>query len=142
MLGLRRKGPVIHSGVRPAGPIISCRLARLSGQRSPLPWNGSNQVMHRAYTRKHSRHTRETVFRSVPWRSRHPAFPAQRIRRVQYRRQHHHLGSVPMQQLLTEVFPLVFDPLNPETVRFGLRWKLVCADDRRATVIFEGESTT
>lgn len=51
-------------------------------------------------------------------------------------------GQVPLQQLLTEVFPLVFDPLNPETVRFGLRWKLMCADDRRATVIFEGESTT
>jgi|APFre7841882630_1041343.scaffolds.fasta_scaffold45754_1 ketosteroid isomerase-like protein len=51
-------------------------------------------------------------------------------------------GQVPLQQLLTEVFPLVFDPLKPETVRFGLRWKLMCADDRRATVIFEGESTT
>ena len=51
-------------------------------------------------------------------------------------------GQVPLQQLLTEVFPLVFDPLNPETVRFGLRWKLMCADDRRATIIFEGESTT
>ena len=51
-------------------------------------------------------------------------------------------GQVPLQQLLTEVFPLVFDPLNPETARFGLRWKLMCADDRRATVIFEGESTT
>jgi ketosteroid isomerase-like protein len=51
-------------------------------------------------------------------------------------------GQVPLQQLLTEVFPLVFDPLQPETARFGLRWKLMCADDRRATVIFEGESTT
>jgi len=51
-------------------------------------------------------------------------------------------GQVPLQQLLTDVIPLVFDPLNPETVRIGLRWKLMCADDRRATVIFEGESTT
>ncbi len=51
-------------------------------------------------------------------------------------------GQVSLQQLLAEVFPLVFDPLNPETVRFGLRWKLMCADERRAAVIFEGESTT
>jgi len=51
-------------------------------------------------------------------------------------------GQVTIPQLLTEVFPLVFDPLIPETVHFGLRWKLMCADDRRATVIFEGESTT
>ena len=51
-------------------------------------------------------------------------------------------GRVTIPQLLTEVFPLVFDPLIPETVQFGLRWKLMCADDRRATVIFEGESTT
>ena len=51
-------------------------------------------------------------------------------------------GQVTLQQLLSDVFPLVFDPLVPETVRFGLRWKLMCADDRRAAVIFEGESTT
>jgi ketosteroid isomerase-like protein len=51
-------------------------------------------------------------------------------------------GQVTLQELLTHIFPLVFDPLMPETVRFGLRWKLMCADDRRATVIFEGESTT
>jgi len=51
-------------------------------------------------------------------------------------------GQVTIPQLLTEVFPLVFDPLIPETAQFGLRWKLMCADDRRATVIFEGESTT
>lgn len=51
-------------------------------------------------------------------------------------------GQVTLQRLLTDVFPLVFDPLDPETVRFGLRWKLMCADDRRAAVIFEGESTT
>jgi len=49
---------------------------------------------------------------------------------------------VTIPQLLTEVFALVFDPLIPETALFGLRWKLMCADDRRATVIFEGESTT
>ena len=51
-------------------------------------------------------------------------------------------GRVTIPQLLTEVFPLVFDPLIPETVQFGLRWKLMCADDKRAVVIFEGESTT
>jgi ketosteroid isomerase-like protein len=51
-------------------------------------------------------------------------------------------GRVTIPQLLTEAFPLVFDPLIPETVHFGLRWKLMCADDKRATVIFEGESTT
>jgi ketosteroid isomerase-like protein len=51
-------------------------------------------------------------------------------------------GQVTIPQLLTEVFPLVFDPLVPETVHFGLRWKLMCADDNRAVVIFEGESTT
>jgi ketosteroid isomerase-like protein len=51
-------------------------------------------------------------------------------------------GQVAIPQLLSDVFPLVFGRLNPETVRFGLRWKLMCADDRRATVIFEGESTT
>lgn len=51
-------------------------------------------------------------------------------------------GQVPMPQLLGEVFPLVFGALDPETARLGLRWKLMCADDKRATVIFEGESTT
>jgi ketosteroid isomerase-like protein len=51
-------------------------------------------------------------------------------------------GQVTITKLLTEVFPLVFDPLIPETVKFGLRWKLMCADEKRATVIFEGESTT
>ena len=51
-------------------------------------------------------------------------------------------GQVPMPRLLSDVFPLVFGSLDPETVRFGLRWKLMCADDKRATVIFEGESTT
>lgn len=51
-------------------------------------------------------------------------------------------GRMTISQLLTEAFPLVFDPLIPETVQFGLRWKLMCADDKRAVVIFEGESTT
>jgi len=51
-------------------------------------------------------------------------------------------GQVPIPQLLSEVFPLVFGALDPETARLGLRWKLMCADDKRATVIFEGESTT
>jgi ketosteroid isomerase-like protein len=51
-------------------------------------------------------------------------------------------GQVPMPQLLSEVFPLVFGALDPATARLGLRWKLMCADDKRATVIFEGESTT
>jgi ketosteroid isomerase-like protein len=51
-------------------------------------------------------------------------------------------GQVTIQELICDVFPLVFDPLIPETVQFGLRWKLMCADDKRAAVIFEGESTT
>ena len=51
-------------------------------------------------------------------------------------------GQAPMPRLLSEVFPLVFGSLDPETVRFGLRWKLMSADDKRATVIFEGESIT
>ncbi len=51
-------------------------------------------------------------------------------------------GRVTIQRLLSDVFPLVFGELIPETTRFGLRWELMCADDRRATVIFEGESTT
>lgn len=51
-------------------------------------------------------------------------------------------GQVAIPRLLSDVFPLVFGRLNPETVRFGLRWKLMCADNRRATVIFEGESMT
>lgn len=50
-------------------------------------------------------------------------------------------GQVTIQKLLTEVFPLVFESLIPETVRFGLRWKLMCADNKRATIIFEGEAT-
>jgi ketosteroid isomerase-like protein len=51
-------------------------------------------------------------------------------------------GQMTIQELISDVFPLVFDPLIPETVQFGLRWKLMCADDKRAAVIFEGESTT
>lgn len=51
-------------------------------------------------------------------------------------------GQWTMQELMTDVFPLVFGPLIPEKARFGLRWKLMCADDRRAAVIFEGECTT
>lgn len=51
-------------------------------------------------------------------------------------------GQVPMPRLISEVFPLVFGALIPETARLGIRWKLMCADNKRATVIFEGESTT
>jgi hypothetical protein len=43
-------------------------------------------------------------------------------------------GQLTIQELICDVFPLVFDPLIPETVQFGLRWKLMCADDKRAAV--------
>jgi ketosteroid isomerase-like protein len=44
--------------------------------------------------------------------------------------------------LLDGILPQLFTRINPDTARIGINWKCMCADDRRAVVIFEGESET
>ena len=50
--------------------------------------------------------------------------------------------TVGIQKLLGEVFPPVFTPLDPDKSSFGVRWKLMCSDDKRAAVVFEGDAQT
>ena len=42
--------------------------------------------------------------------------------------------------LLESILPQLFSRINPDTARIGINWKCMCADDKRAVVIFEGES--
>ena len=44
--------------------------------------------------------------------------------------------------ILTELLPLLFSRLEPGTAQIGINWKVMCADDRRVTVIFQGRAKT
>lgn len=44
--------------------------------------------------------------------------------------------------VVDNLLPILFSRLQPESTRIGLDWKVMCADHRRATVIFRGESQT
>lgn len=44
--------------------------------------------------------------------------------------------------LLTELLPLLFSRIQADTAKIGINWRCMCSDDKRAVVIFEGESTT
>ena len=44
--------------------------------------------------------------------------------------------------ILTELLPLLFSRLEPGTAQIGINWKVMCADDRRVTVIFQGRART
>jgi ketosteroid isomerase-like protein len=44
--------------------------------------------------------------------------------------------------IMAELLPLLFTRVKPETASFGVNWKCMCADGKRAVVIFEGRSET
>ncbi len=50
--------------------------------------------------------------------------------------------TVGKQQLIEQLLPLLFSRIEPESARIGINWRLMCADEHRAVVIFEGESKT
>jgi ketosteroid isomerase-like protein len=44
--------------------------------------------------------------------------------------------------MLEELLPILFSRLQPGKAEIGVNWKLMCSDENRATVIFEGRATT
>lgn len=44
--------------------------------------------------------------------------------------------------VLEKLLPLLFTRIHPETAAIGINWRCMCADEKRATVIFEGRSQT
>ena len=44
--------------------------------------------------------------------------------------------------MIESLLPILFSRLQPDKAQIGVNWKLMCSDDKRATVIFEGRSTT
>lgn len=51
-------------------------------------------------------------------------------------------GRTHLPDLLQSTFPKIFGALNPEETRIGVNWRIMCADERRCTVFFEGECQT
>lgn len=49
--------------------------------------------------------------------------------------------TVGKDKVLGELLPLLFDRIQMDSARIGINWRCMCADDKRAVVIFEGEST-
>ena len=46
------------------------------------------------------------------------------------------------QALLENILPQLFSRIRADSAEIGINWKCMCADERRATVIFEGRSET
>jgi ketosteroid isomerase-like protein len=44
--------------------------------------------------------------------------------------------------VMSELLPLLFTRIKPEASSFGVDWKCMCANGKRAAVIFEGRSET
>jgi ketosteroid isomerase-like protein len=44
--------------------------------------------------------------------------------------------------VMSELLPLLFTRIKPESARIGINWKCMCAGGDRAVVIFEGSSET
>ena len=44
--------------------------------------------------------------------------------------------------LMEDILPQLFSRIQPENARIGVNWKCMCADGKRAAVIFEGFSET
>ena len=51
-------------------------------------------------------------------------------------------GRTRLPELLETIFPKIFGALNPDKSRIGVNWKIMCADDRRCVVMFEGDCET
>lgn len=45
-------------------------------------------------------------------------------------------------KVVEELLPILFTRLSPETVDIGRNWRCMCADEKRAVVIFEGVTKT
>ena len=50
--------------------------------------------------------------------------------------------TVGKRNVLENLLPLLFTRIRPDTAAIGINWRCMCADQQRATVIFEGRSQT
>ncbi len=51
-------------------------------------------------------------------------------------------GRTAFPDLLEKILPKIFSKLDPEAAQIGVNWKIMCADDKRCVVFFEGRCKT
>ncbi len=51
-------------------------------------------------------------------------------------------GRTRLPDLLETVLPRIFGALDPDKSRIGINWKIMCADEHRCVVFFEGDCVT